>query len=205
MTIDTRNDLIVSAVDLVPWQARRFPRLPRGISADDLESAGNEALVHAATTWDEDVGTPWRTYARTCVRNAMRSVVAHARSRRQTALEIEGVDGELLPRPDPRAEDPAERAAARELVTPRRRRQHLGVIADGPDPSAVATRAAALREAMFHSIRDEDAAAIVGQVVTKAKAGDLKAARLFFDLLAPSRCGSTIVQQQAVVICGDDL
>lgn len=203
MIRDTRDALIESALDLVPWQARRFPKLPRGITTDDLESAGNEALVHAATSWDEDQGTPWRTYARVCVRNAMRSTIAHARSRRSVSLEIEGESGELLPRPDPRAADPADRAAAREALGMRRRR-HV-TLADAPDAAAVASRAAALREAMFGAIRDEDAAAIVGQVVEQAKAGDLKAARLFFDLLAPARSGTTVVQQQAIVIRDDEV
>jgi RNA polymerase sigma factor (sigma-70 family) len=204
MIAEARNEMIVSAMDLVPWQARRFPRLPRGVTTDDLESAGNEALVHAATTFDPEAGTPWRTYARTCVKNAMKGVVAHARSRRSVPLEIEAESGELLPRPDPRAADPADRAAARELVAARPRRKHID-LDDAPDPAAVATRAAALREAMFGAIRDEDAAAIVGQVVAKAKGGDLRAARLFFDLLAPARAGTTVVQQQAIVVRSDDV
>lgn len=213
MRIETRDARIADALDLVAWQARRFPRLPRGITTDDLESAGNEALIHAATTWDDEGEIPWRTWARKCVRNAMLLQIRHARTRRSAPLEVEGEDGELLPRADPRAADPAELASAREVFsappaastpTPGRPRRHIS-LSGAPDPAAVAIRATALREAMFGAIRDEDAADVVRQVMEKAKGGDLKAARLFFDLLAPSRSGATVIQQQAVVIREGDL
>lgn len=206
MILAERNDRITSAADLVPWQARRFPRLPRGITTDDLESAGNEALVHAATAWDPDHGTPWRTYARVAVKNAMKNVVRTARTRRSVPLEIEAEDGTMLPRPDPKAADPADRAAAREMVgVPRARRGHVSPAGPAPDPVVVATKAVALREAMFAEIQTEDAAAIVRRVAEKAKTGDLRAARLFFDLIAPARTGTTVVQQQAVIINRDDV
>lgn len=206
MTTLERNTLVESAMDLVTWQSRRFSRLPSGITVDDLESAGNEALIHAATTWDPAMPTPWRSYARICLRNAMKNVVAKARSRRQVPLEIELEDGTLMPRPDPRASDPSELASAREPFTipqARRPRQHVGL--SGPDPAAVANRAAELREAMFGAIAPADVSEIVAKVTAKAKGGDLKAARLLFDLLAPARTGSVVVHQQAVVIHQGDL
>jgi hypothetical protein len=208
MTTVERNTLIESALDLVPWQASRFNRLPAGITIEDLESTGQEALIHAAVTWDPELDVPWRSYARMYVKNAMRNVIAKARSRRQLPLEIQAEDGTLMPRPDTRAADPAELAAARErFMGPmgRRRRQHVGLSDPGPEPAAIAARAAELREAMFGAIAAADVSAIVKTVTDKAKAGDLKAARLLFDLLSPSRSGATIVHQKAVVIHQGDL
>lgn len=203
MIAETRDDRIVSAVDLIPWQSMRFPRLPRGIDRDDLESAGQEALIHAATTFDPDAGTPWKSFARVCIRNAMRNVIATARSRRHSPLDIELDDGSLVPRADPRAGDPGEIAAAREMIAaPRAGRRHV-TLSNDPDPAAVASRAAAIREAMFAAISAEDAAAIIRQVADKARKGDLKAARLFFDLVSPARTGTTVVQQAVIVHQGD--
>ena len=208
MTTTERNTLVESVIDLVPWQASRFTGLPPGITAEDLESAGHEALMHAAVTWDADLGVPWRSYARVCLKNAMRRVIAKARTRRQVPLEIETGDGTFMPRPDARACDPGAIASAREhFIGPpaRRRRHHVGLSDSVPDPSVIAARASELREAMFAAIAAEDVTAIVRKVAEKARAGDLKAARLLFDLLAPSRSGTTIVHQQAVVIHRDDL
>lgn len=205
MTALQRNELIESALDLVPWQARRFPRLPRGINVEDLESAGNEGLVNAAATWDPDHGTTWRPYARTCVRNAMRNAIRSARRRPALSIELEADDGTLTLPADPRAADPAERASARELVCTAGAEMRTHVKATGPDPAAVATRAVALREAMFGAIESADVAEVVRKVTERAKAGDLRAARLLFDLLAPGRSGATVIKQQAIIVHPHDI
>ena len=209
MTTVERNRMIESALDLVPWQASRFSRLPAAITVEDLESAGQEALIHAAMSFDPGLNVPWRSYARICVKNAMRAVIAKARSRRQVPLEIQAEDGTLMPRPDSRAADPAELAAARERFmgpADRRRRRLVRPSDPGPEPAAIATRAAELREAMFGAIAAADVSAIVKTVTDKAKGGDLKAARLLFDLLALVPVGfSIVVHQQAVVIHQGDL
>lgn len=197
MTLTDRNALVESALDLVPWQASRFPRLPAGITRDDLESAGQEALVHAATAYDPQGEAGWRTYARVCVKQAMRAVVRHARTRRQVPLTIRTPDGDELPRADPKAADPAQVAEARELVAPRRRRDPF---ADLPAPQAVAAQAVALRDAMYAAVSAEDVGDIMRAVVRKAKGGDLKATRLLLDTVLPGgRQGGTTIQQVVAI------
>lgn len=198
MTLTDRNALVEIALDLVPWQASRFPRLPAGITRDDLESAGQEALVHAATAFDPQGEAGWRTYARVCVKQAMKAVIAKARTRRQVPLTIRTADGDELPRADPKAADPARVAEARELVAaPRRRRDPF---ADLPAPQAVAAQAVALRGAMYAAVSAEDVGAIMRAVVAKAKGGDLKATRLLLDTVLPGgRQGGTTIQQVVAI------
>lgn len=203
MTTLTRDDLINEALHLVSWQAKRFPRLPHGINRDDLESAGNEALLHAAETYDAANGG-WPSWARIHIRGAMKRVIRSARKHRHAALQPVIDEQELPPPVDVRASDPAELAEVRELIRPRR----VGVTvkelqATMPSPSAVATRVTELRKAMFEAVSQEDITAVMQTVVRDAKAGDLKAARLLIDLLAPGRSGVTVHQQAVVINSGD--
>lgn len=57
------------------------------------------------------------------------------------------------------------------------------MIASTEPPSAAARKAAALRETMFDSLGREDVDEVMAAVKEKAKAGDMKAAELFFKLL----------------------
>lgn len=50
-------------------------------------------------------------------------------------------------------------------------------------PKAASAKAAALRAAMFDSVGSEDVAEVMGAILKKAKAGDAKAAALFFSLV----------------------
>lgn len=214
MTTTDRNAMVESALDLVSWQASRFPRLPAGVSRDDLKSAGNEALIHAATTFDPDdarnaAGGGWRTYARHAVKTAMKGVIRQARTRRQVPLVIHTADGDELPRADPKATDPAQVAEARELVAAPaavvRRRGRVSPFAGLPDPQQVATQAVALRDAMYAAVSADDVGDIMRAVVRKAKGGDLKATRLLLDTVLPGGKGSGTTIQQVVAIHQTDI
>lgn len=207
MTTLDKDRLAREALDIIPWQARRFPKLPPGVSADDLESAGHEGLVNAIHTFDPDGAAGWRTYARACIKNAMRNAIRDARAGvrgRSVPLEVRTADGEEFPRVDRRATDPADVAAARELILAPGPRRVRDLAAGLPTPAEVADRVVALRAAMFGAISEQDVGDVMQTVVGKAKAGDLRAAKLITDLLAPGRSGVT-VQQQAVVIHQGDI
>ena len=61
-----------------------------------------------------------------------------------------------------------------------------------------------LREAMFAGIEPEDATKVIQMIRDKAlKTGDLKAAKLFLDYLAPGRTGIVNVVRPVVVNTGD--
>lgn len=216
----SRDDLIAEALPLVEWQAGRFSKLPRGINRDDLVSAGNEALIHAATCFDPDGAAGWKTYARACVKNAMRAVIATARTRRAVGLDVrcQGAGGEveMRPRVDVKQPDPADVAAARELLDPPpanliRRRNHATVSTRElarvlPSPAEVADRVTRLREAMFGAISEADIQAVMAGIVDRAKTGSRGDAKLLIDLLAPARSGVTVHQSvQSVVIQHEDV
>lgn len=204
--VKTRDDLIAEAFPLIAVAARKFGRLPVGIDTDDLESAGNEALLEAATRYTPEIGVPWKAYAYTKLKDAMRAVIKYARTRKRADLCPVNDQGETMPPPaDPRSGDPVAIAEARELVTaPKRRglsvRQLEQVL---PTPAAVADQVTKLRAAMFGAIDEQAVADMMRAVMEKAQAGDLKAAKLLMDLLAPGRSGVTVNQQAIVVQHGD--
>lgn len=204
MNTQARDALIEQAMPLVPIAARKFPRLPPGINAEDLESAGNEALLEAAARYDPACGVPWKNFAYTGLKRAMQNAV-RAQRRHPTAALQPVHDGEELPPPrDPRAADPGEAAAARELV--RRPRQRLSARSLGevlPSPAAVADQVTRLRAAMFGAVSEADVADVMQSVVAKAKGGNMGAAKLLVDLLGPGRSGVTVNQQAVVIRTGD--
>lgn len=201
---DTAESLIAAALPLVPIAARKFPRLPPGINVEDLESAGHEALVEAAARFDPACGVPWKNFAYKGLKLVMQNAVRDQRRRAAAALQPV-VDGEELPPPrDPRAADPGEAAAARELV--RRPRRSLSARSLGealPDPAAVADQVTRLRAAMFGAVSEADVADVMQSVVAKAKGGNMGAAKLLVDLLGPGRSGVTVNQQAVVIRTGD--
>lgn len=199
----TRNELAAAAADLIPLAARKL-RPPPGLNVEDLESAGNEALVEAATRFDPTAGVPWKNYAYHRIKLAMRKVISSHR-RRPTAALQPVIDGDEMPPPiDVRSSDPAELASVREAIRGRQghpsTRKLQGLL---PSPGEVAERVTALRSAMFGAISEQDVADVMGTVVRQAKAGDLKAAKLLADLLAPGRSGVTVHQQAVVIRTGD--
>lgn len=200
------EDRITQAYPLVAIEARRFKTLPRGVSVDDLESVGGESLLEASANHSPDRG-PWLRFAKFWVRHAMRNYVSKARvkAKRLTDLEVETDDGDRLPRADPRALDPAERASARESIAKRNNGSMMSlatVKGSLPRPAEVAEKVAVLREAMFGAVSASDIESVMSQVLKQAKGGDLRAARLLFDYLQPGRSGVTV---QQVVINGGDV
>ena len=203
----TRDELILSMTPTVKRYAAKFARRCRGASVEDLESEGYAAACRAADTYDvahPSKGT-FGVYANVCGRQSMvrylRDALAEKRGggRPMAQLEVDGGDGERSPLPaDPRASDPADIAAARELLAPRPpsvRKLERSL----PSPAAVADRVTRLREAMFGAIDEAAVTAMMGAVMKKAQAGDLKAAKQVSDLLSPSRSG-VVANQQVVVV-----
>lgn len=198
----TRDELISDAYPLISIASRKF-RVPAGLSHEDLESAGNEAILEAATKFDSSV--PWRKWAYLCIKNAMRAAIAKHRRHPVGHLQQEFDGVELPPPVDPRAADPSDRAAIRESFERKRIRHPIHTIRSKmPDPVQVASQVSQLRNAMFSSISRDDVEDVMRSVVESAKSGDLRAAKLLMDLLAPARSGVKI-NQQAIVIQHSDL
>jgi hypothetical protein len=199
-----RDELIGQALPLVPIAARKFPRLPPGINVEDLESAGNDALVEAAARFDPACGVPWKNFAYKGLKLVMQNVIREQRRRAASALQPV-VDGQDLPPPrDPRAADPADAAAARELVGRPRRRLSAQALGEAlPSPAEVADQVTRLRAAMFGAVSERDVADVMQSVVAKAKGGNMGAAKLLVDLLGPGRSGVTVNQQVVAIRTGD--
>ncbi len=206
MTATTRDTMIADAYPLVAIEARRYPTLPPGVSVEDLESLGGEALIDAHANFDPATGSKWRGFARLWLRNKYRDFLRKARrlARRSAPLEIETPDGEFLPRRDVRVADPADQAAARELVLSPRRSPSIRELEQTlPSPAAVADQVSRLRQAMFSAVSAEDIQAVMQSIVVRAKNGSARDAKLLIDLLAPGRSGVTVNQQAIVVQHGD--
>lgn len=209
MNMLTRDELIAEAMPGVLWVARSLASrgLPRGVSVEDLESIGNEALLEAYAVYEPGSG-PWKAFSRHVAKQRMKSFLARARelARRSAPLEILTPDGDELPRADPRAVDPAELASAREVLAPvsRPTTRMSSLTKSLPSPAEVADRVTKLRAAMFGAISEQDVQAVMAGVVERAKDGSARDVKLLLDLLAPSRSGVT-VQQQAVVIHQGDI
>lgn len=203
------DDMMADALPAVRYLAVGMARrgLPPGIDADDLESAGNEALLEARAGFDPLKGYSWLQYAKLVARSRMKAVVAKAAkvARRRADLEVETEDGDFLPRPDPRAARSDDLAAAREPLAAggRRTLSVKRLRGELPPPDVVAEKVAALREAMFAAVKADDVSAVMASVVAAAKAGDLKAAKLLLDYLQPGRSG--VLVQQAVVVNAADM
>lgn len=201
----TRDALVERAYPLVALEAHRFRSLPPGLSAEDLESLGGETLLAAASEYDgPDDG--WRRWAKFYLRNRLRAFVAQARqrSRLRAPLEVETEEGDFLPRPDPRVSDPADLAAAREALQPRRKHVSASeLVRTLPSPAEVADKVTELRAAMFGAIDAAKVRAMMESLQERAGKGDLKAIKLLVDLLAPGRSGVTVQQQAIIVRTGD--
>ncbi len=201
MNVLSREDMVIDAMPLIAIAARKF-RLPPGMNTEDLESVGNEALNEASVKYDHHAEVPWKKFAYLTIKNWMRNEIA-ARRRHPTATLQPVHDGTELPPPvDTKASDPCELAQVRELVTrPKTRLRQVEQYL--PSPSQVADQVTRLRAAMFGAVSEDDVAEVMGAVLKKAKAGDMRAATLVTDLLAPARSGVTVHQQAVVIRSGD--
>lgn len=205
----SRDELIERAYPLVAIEARRIKHLPPGYTVEDLESYGGEVLIAAAAEYG---GTEekWPKYAKFYLRNRMQCHCGQAKAKaaRQTSLDIEPPDGQLAPQLDPKASDPAEIAEAREqfALAPRKTASATRLAASLPPAHEVADKVTQLRTAMFEAIRPDAVAAMMQSIQNKAADGDLKAAKVLIDLLAPARSGiTTVVNQQAVILREGDI
>lgn len=184
---------------------------PRGLTADDMESAGGEGLAVGLRTFDPGRGVKLRTHLTNTIRHAIQDAVRghvgrSAGGGRRRMYGAGGLTVSLDEREesivaDTRIGDPADIAAAREVVLAPRRGRELG--ADLPAPAEVAARVATLRAAMFGAIDAADVGEIMAGMVAKAKGGNVAAAKLVFDVLSPGRSGVTVQQQTIVVAPGD--
>lgn len=178
------KDLLSEGYPLVRAIAREFSdKLPPGTTIDDLISLGGEELLRAANSFDPACGRPWRGFLTKWLRFQYRDYLRSARRRakRSVPLEYETADGDRLPRPDPRAVDPAEDAGSREEKV-KGRATVARLKAALPTPDRVATKARRMMEETFDAVRDGDMKEVMRAVMKRAKAGDLSAAKLLWEL-----------------------
>lgn len=201
-----RDDLIAAALPVVARVARGMAPHP-AVTVEELESAGHLAVVQAAGQFDPARGVPWEGFAGQRARWAMLTELSRRAGVAAEPLRGEGRDGHLADLPaDPRASDPADIAAVRETVAPRRRGNRITRLSESlPPPDAVAERVTELRAAMYGRIGVADAEQVMDAILGKAKAGNVGAAKLVVEMLSPSRGGTKVIQQQAVIVNTGDL
>jgi hypothetical protein len=165
-------------------------KLPRGVNLDDLCSVGGEQLMKAADKYETDgKGRPWLGYAATWLKFAYRSYLSSARKKasRSHPLEIEMPDGNSVPRPDIRAKNPADQAAARE--SRKLGKQALKNAALGaalPPPEEAAVKANEYRAALREAVPPSKLGALLGAMYLAGMGGDVQAARLVFNVMQPA-------------------
>ena len=94
------DELVREAMPLVGYVATEMiSRLPAHVRREDLESAGYEALVRCARTYDPSVGTSFAQYARIRVRGAivdeLRSADWASRGARRAERQLTGAEDRL--------------------------------------------------------------------------------------------------------------
>lgn len=188
----TREELAREGMELVRWQATRMGKLPAGMSAEDLESSGGEAVLESLAVYDAASGLAFKSFCRATVRSRMRDAIRAWRRHadRTVSLSGAGAGGRPAPVPaDKKAGDPAAVAEAKDR--PGRRAATRLKDAEGtfPSPELVAERVVALRGAMFGAISSSDIGDVMRAVMDRAKGGDLKAAQVLIGLLAPATSG----------------
>lgn len=99
----TADDLIRQAMPLVGYVVTELiARLPSHVRRDDLESAGYEALVRCARSYDATIGTSFAQYARIRVRGAvvdeLRSLDWASRGTRRAERALAGAEDKLTQR-----------------------------------------------------------------------------------------------------------
>lgn len=180
-------------------RAARNYKPPAGIEHDDIVQAGLLAAVQAAEAYDPDAGIPWGAFVTQRAKWAMSDELTRENRRSSATVKQRAGKGQISL---PASTDPADVAQARDVV--------MGgmvgrVAASLPPADAVAERVAKLREVMYGAIKEEDVLEMMQSVMSKAKTGSTAAAKLVMDFLTPARGGSKTVQQQAIIINGDDI
>ncbi len=186
-----RTARINEAFFLIERTARGYARnLPPGISLDDLVSLGGLELVKAADKYATTDGTrPWLGFVTQWLKLSFKSYLGTVRKKasRSRPLDIELPDGETMPRPDTRAKNPSDQAAARES----RNLGHkaLANAAHGaalPPPGEVAIKATEYRDALCAAVPPSDLGGLLRAMLEQGKAGNVAAAKLVFSVLQPS-------------------
>jgi RNA polymerase sigma factor for flagellar operon FliA len=96
----TADELVASAMPLVGYVVTELlARLPQHVRRDELESAGYEALVRCAASYDPSIGTTFTQFARLRVRGAvldeLRSADWASRGARRAERELTGAEDRL--------------------------------------------------------------------------------------------------------------
>lgn len=87
-----RDQLITDNYDLVNLAVRRMSKWV-GRDMDEAESAAQEALMNAASQWDESSGTPFRPYAMIGMKQALKNISRRTKDRRITQNVVSDEDG----------------------------------------------------------------------------------------------------------------
>ena len=172
-------------------QAERLERsgLPQGINLDDLESVGQEAVVKALKSFrpaENHAGIPIQAYVLKASLRAMYNLIRKERRRncKRKPLILTSENGdETIPFPDRKVLSPIEIAEAKEkLKFPSAGLLTLTEI-KASLPSAIETAKAVenLRQAIFGSVSVQDVEQIMRSMLSRAKEGNVPAARLILE------------------------
>lgn len=110
---EAERELIITNAPLVDMIVRRENLFASGHTVDDIMQHGYIGLLKAIRTYQPTHNTHFKTYASTCIRNEMLSLVRSSHSQRRRAMdryisledEIDGVQIELADeRPSPEEE-----------------------------------------------------------------------------------------------------
>ena len=208
MSDPLRDERAAKGMEIARWLSRKFPRMPAGCTVDDLESVGGEAVVEALALYDPGAGT-FEKFVTGTIRNRMKSFLRTAWRRGRVVTSIGGEENCTMDSRDRTADDPADVAEANEAVAVHRStasgatRLTVDQIAGAlPPPDIVAARVAQLRAALFGSITAADVGDIMVSVMDKAKAGDLRAAKVVIDLIAPKNATTATATANVAILSG---
>ncbi len=164
--------LVASVAPRVPRIARSMRHLLGGLSFDECESAGYEALVRAVLRYDPALGVPFSAYAYPRVRGAMldaaRAVSPDRRRLARAIRALEGIDAAAAAHSAPAlAGDPrslAERVqAAAALVREATMAVVMARSAAAADPERVADAGPAVDELLVDAQTRAQVMAVVGR------------------------------------------
>jgi hypothetical protein len=191
---------------IVRQEAVSFRSRHPGHDLDDLMSVAGEAVAEALARLAPDMDPEKRwNLVKVTIRSRLKDFARAERvpGRKCSRLPADE-DGNDLPVLDRRAADPADRAAAREIVLAAGAGKVVVRPGAGlPTPGEAAAKAAALREVMFASIRADHVRAMMAAIGEQAAGGDLKAAEFIRRVIAEPAPGP--VQQTAVIVHGGDV
>lgn len=183
---DEQTRMVQKAMPLIALVARssRYRDVPH-LTADDLESAGGEAILAAVVQYDTARHGPFEMYVKACLRHVYAEEVRQARKRyARERTDDAGPNGELPVHVDRAAAEPLLCVIANEMIAP----QGTGPLTHTlPGPDVVAARVDGLRAVMIDAIRVDQVRQMMATLGMKAAAGDTDAARMMIGLLGGQR------------------